>query len=131
MRPVVAGPTMVRVPVPVPVPVLESPVLQRALKKDRTAVTVILPADIPPSPVSVVGDFNDRQPGVHPLTPRKDGKRALTVEPPGGSAHSFRYLAAGDYWFNDESADDQDGPNSLHYSDATTGVSPAPPLCTG
>ncbi|MFJ3963219.1 hypothetical protein [Streptomyces sp. NPDC090036] len=31
------------------------------------------------------------------------------------SAHSFRYLAAGDYWFNDETAEDQDGANSrLH-----------------
>ncbi|WP_344551235.1 hypothetical protein [Streptomyces spororaveus] len=39
----------------------------------------------------------------------------VTVELPNESTHSFRYLAAGDYWFNDESAGDQDGPNSrLH-----------------
>lgn len=32
---------------------------------------------------------------------------------PTGSNHSFRYLAAGDYWFSDDTADEQDGPNSL------------------
>lgn len=89
--------------------------LERTLRKDRTEVTFILPADTPPGPVSVVGDFNDWQPGVHTLEPRKDGKRAVTVELPSESTHCFRYLAAGDYWFNDESAGDRDGPNSrLH-----------------
>ncbi|MGW6979180.1 hypothetical protein ACWGE1_06995 [Streptomyces sp. NPDC054932] len=53
--------------------------LERTLRKDRTEVTFILPVDVPPGPVSVVGDFNDCQPGVHTLTPRKDGKRAVTV----------------------------------------------------
>ncbi|MGP3687078.1 isoamylase early set domain-containing protein [Streptomyces sp. IBSNAI002] len=89
--------------------------LEPTLRKDRTEVTFILPADTPPGPVSVVGDFKDWQPGVHTLRPPKDGKRAVTVELPSESTHSFRYLAAGDHWFNDESAGDQDGPNSrLH-----------------
>ncbi|MFD5932451.1 isoamylase early set domain-containing protein [Streptomyces sp. NPDC060333] len=89
--------------------------LERKPRKDRTEVTFVLPAGTPPGPVSVVGDFNEWQPGVHTLTPRKDGNRAVTVELPGESAHSFRYLAAGDYWFNDESADALDGANSrLH-----------------
>ncbi|MFE5517295.1 hypothetical protein ACFQ9Q_06100 [Streptomyces virginiae] len=76
------------------------------------AALALLPAAIPPGPVSVVGDFNDWQPGVHILQPRKDGKRAVTVELPAESTQSCRYLAAGDYWFNDESADDRDGANS-------------------
>ncbi|MFD3548860.1 isoamylase early set domain-containing protein [Streptomyces sp. NPDC058655] len=89
--------------------------LERKLRKDRTEVTFVLPADRPPGQVSVVGDFNDWQPGTHPLKLRKDGKRAVTVELPAASTHAFRYLAAGDYWFNDDSAGDQDGPNSrLH-----------------
>ncbi|GGZ45945.1 isoamylase early set domain-containing protein [Streptomyces subrutilus] len=89
--------------------------LERKLRKDRTQVTFVLPADRPPGPVSVVGDFNDWQPGAHPLRTRTDGKRAVTVDLPSESTHSFRYLAAGDYWFNDDSAGDQDGPNSrLH-----------------
>ncbi|MER6201420.1 isoamylase early set domain-containing protein [Streptomyces sp. NPDC001586] len=89
--------------------------LERKLRKDRTQVTFVLPADSPAGTVSVVGDFNDWQPGIHTLRPRKDGKRAVTVELPNESTHCFRYLAAGDYWFNDESAGDQEGCNSrLH-----------------
>ncbi|WP_030723260.1 isoamylase early set domain-containing protein [Streptomyces sp. NRRL F-2580] len=87
--------------------------LERALRKNTARVTFVLPAGTPPAEVSVVGDFNDWRPGVHPLTPRKDGNRAVTVELPTGRSHSFRYLAADDYWFNDDTADDQDGPNSL------------------
>ncbi|MFD9307013.1 isoamylase early set domain-containing protein [Streptomyces sp. NPDC060048] len=86
--------------------------LERKPRKDRTEVTFVLPADTPPGPVSVVGDFNDWQPGIHTLEPRKDGKRAVTVALPSRSIHSFRYLAAGDYWFNDEAASGPDGPNS-------------------
>ncbi|KJY26964.1 hypothetical protein [Streptomyces sp. A1547] len=39
------------------------------------------PREDPPGPVSVMGDFNDWQPRVHTLQPRKDGKRAVTVAP--------------------------------------------------
>lgn len=89
--------------------------LERKLRKGRTEVTFVLPREVPPGPVSVVGDFNDWQPGVHTLRPRKDGKRAVTVELPADTTQSFRYLAAGDYWFNDENAGDRDGCNSrLH-----------------
>ncbi|MER7762257.1 hypothetical protein [Streptomyces sp. NPDC097619] len=89
--------------------------LERTLKKDRTEVTFVLPPYTPPGPVSVVGDFNDWRPGVHTLEPRPDGKRAVTVALPTSQVHSFRYLAAGDYWFSDDTAGDFDGPNSrLH-----------------
>ncbi|MFJ3838980.1 isoamylase early set domain-containing protein [Streptomyces sp. NPDC090054] len=89
--------------------------LERRPREDRTEVTFVLPADTPPGPVSVVGDFNNWQPGIHTLAPRKDGNRAVTVALPATSTHSFRYLAAGDYWFNDDNAETQDGPNSrLH-----------------
>lgn len=56
--------------------------LERTLRKNRTEVTFVLATDTPPGPVSVVGDFNDWQPGAHTLRPRKDGKRAVTVELP-------------------------------------------------
>ncbi|NXY98355.1 hypothetical protein HYE82_29080, partial [Streptomyces sp. BR123] len=50
-----------------------------------------------------------------PLTARGDGTRAASVTLPAHGTHSFRYLAAGDYWFNDETADGHDGTNSrLH-----------------
>ncbi|MFF7178313.1 isoamylase early set domain-containing protein [Streptomyces sp. NPDC008121] len=81
--------------------------------KQHTEVTFVLPVDAPPGPVSVVGDFNDWQPGAHLLQPREDGTRAVTVALPGESTHAFRYLAAGDYWFNDEGADALEGHNSL------------------
>ncbi|MGW7313903.1 hypothetical protein [Streptomyces sp. NPDC054854] len=46
--------------------------------------------------------------------PREDRTEVTFVLPAAG-ARSFRYLAAGDYWFNDEHAETQDGPNSrLH-----------------
>ncbi|OKK22058.1 hypothetical protein AMK16_02210 [Streptomyces sp. CB00455] len=86
--------------------------LERKQLKGRAQVTFVLPADTPAGPVSVVGDFNDWQPGTHVLQARADGMRAVTVALPGKSEHSFRYLAAGDYWFDDEQADDHDGTNS-------------------
>ncbi|MET9324152.1 isoamylase early set domain-containing protein [Streptomyces sp. NPDC003038] len=89
--------------------------LERQQLKDRAQVTFVLPADTPPGPVSVVGDFNDWQPGTHTLEPRSDGTRAVTVALPRERVHSFRYLAAGDYWFNEDHADEHDGTNSrLH-----------------
>ncbi|MCX5612833.1 MULTISPECIES: isoamylase early set domain-containing protein [unclassified Streptomyces] len=89
--------------------------LERKPRKNRTEVTFVLPADAPPGPVSVVGDFNDWQPGAHLLVPRPDGTRAVTVTLPGKTEHSFRYLATGDHWFDDEHADSHDGTNGrLH-----------------
>ncbi|WP_405812971.1 MULTISPECIES: hypothetical protein [unclassified Streptomyces] len=56
--------------------------LERALRKNTATVTFVLPAGMPPAEVSVVGDFNDWRSGVHALTPRKDGNRAVTVDCP-------------------------------------------------
>ncbi|MFD6185009.1 hypothetical protein [Streptomyces goshikiensis] len=67
--------------------------LERAPRKDRSKVAFALPAEVPPGRVPVVGDF------------------AVTVEVPGESGLSSRYLAAGDYWFNDETGGDHDGRN--------------------
>ncbi|MET9622343.1 isoamylase early set domain-containing protein [Streptomyces sp. NPDC006464] len=91
---------------------LEITVLERKRLKGRTQVTFVLPENSPDGPVSVVGDFNHWNPTAHPLEPRGDGTRAARVSLPSHSAHSFRYLAAGDYWFDDEHADHHDGTNS-------------------
>ncbi|MEU9946206.1 hypothetical protein [Streptomyces lavendulae] len=89
--------------------------LARRPRKDGTEVTFVLPGEDPPGPVSAVGDFNNWRPGLHTLQPRKDGKRAITVAVPANTTQSFRYLAAGDYWFNDESTEDRDSANNrLH-----------------
>ena len=63
--------------------------------------------------VAVVGDFNDWQPGAHPLVAREDGTLAVTLNLPPEHSYGFRYLAAGDYWFDDEHADAHDGHNSI------------------
>ncbi|AZM93904.1 isoamylase early set domain-containing protein [Streptomyces sp. W1SF4] len=86
--------------------------LERKQAKGRTQVTFRLPGDTPEGPVSVVGDFNHWNPAAHPLQNQGDGTRKATGALPAHSAHSFRYLAAGDYWFNDPASDGHDGPNS-------------------
>lgn len=89
--------------------------LERQRRKNATEVTFVLPDGDPPGPVSVVGTFNGWEPGTHVLEPRPDGTRAVTVALPAEVTHAFRYLAAGDYWFNDAGADGHDGANSrLH-----------------
>ncbi|MGW5849126.1 isoamylase early set domain-containing protein [Streptomyces sp. NPDC055254] len=89
--------------------------LERKQVKDRVHVTFVLPAEAPPGAVSVVGDFNEWQPGAHPLEARRDGMRAVSVVLPAKSVHSFRYLAEGDHWFDEDQADGHDGTNSrLH-----------------
>ncbi|MFD3543786.1 isoamylase early set domain-containing protein [Streptomyces sp. NPDC058662] len=89
--------------------------LERKQVKDRVRVTFVLPAEAPPGAVSVVGDFNEWRPGAHPLEPRRDGMRAVTVVLPAKGVHSFRYLADGDHWFDEDQADGHDGTNSrLH-----------------
>ncbi|NXY93795.1 isoamylase early set domain-containing protein [Streptomyces sp. BR123] len=89
--------------------------LERKQVKGRTQVTFVLPENAPDGPVSVVGDFNQWDPAAHPLKARGDGTRAVTIALPSPATHAFRYLAAGDYWFDDDSADGHDGTNSrLH-----------------
>jgi hypothetical protein len=87
--------------------------LERTKRKNSTEVTFVLPGDHPSGDVSVVGDFNDWQPGAHPLTVRKDGSRAVKVTVPADQRLAFRYLAHGDYWFDEDAADGHDGRNSL------------------
>ncbi|WP_327293972.1 MULTISPECIES: isoamylase early set domain-containing protein [unclassified Streptomyces] len=87
--------------------------LERSRRKDKREITFVLPADQPTGQVSVVGDFNDWKPGVHPFTERADGTRAVSVTLPGERHYGFRYLAAGDYWFDEAHADGHDGQNSI------------------
>ncbi|MER5454301.1 isoamylase early set domain-containing protein [Micromonospora sp. NPDC002389] len=70
----------------------------------QTRVTFCLPRDSPPGVVSVVGCFNEWQPGRHELVTRRDGTRTVTVRL-GPGRYRFRYLATGGLWFDDESAD--------------------------
>lgn len=64
-------------------------------------LTFVLPAHEPPGRVSVVGDFNDWQPGTHELRKRSNGTRSMAVTVPEGAAVRFRYLAENDHWCNE------------------------------
>jgi 1,4-alpha-glucan branching enzyme len=71
---------------------------------NKTRVTFSLPNDAPAGPVSVVGCFNDWEPGRHELKARRNGTRTVTVNLPPGH-HYFRYLAADGVWLDEEQAD--------------------------
>ncbi|MER7893355.1 isoamylase early set domain-containing protein [Micromonospora sp. NPDC094482] len=69
-----------------------------------TRITFCLPRDTPPGAVSVVGCFNDWEPGRHELVARRDGTRTVTVRLRPG-VYRFRYLATGGVWLDDDTAD--------------------------
>ncbi|MFD9728130.1 hypothetical protein [Streptomyces sp. NPDC059072] len=79
--------------------------------KDRTQVTFVLPEGNPPGPVGFVGDFDRRNAAAHPLEPCGVGTR-VGRSLPAHSAYSCRYLAAGDYWFDDGRTGHRDGPEN-------------------
>ncbi|HET9517630.1 MAG TPA: isoamylase early set domain-containing protein [Actinoplanes sp.] len=71
---------------------------------NKTRVTFCLPDDQPAGAVSVVGCFNDWEPGRHELKTRRGGVRTVTVRLDPGEYH-FRYLASDGVWLDDEHAD--------------------------
>lgn len=62
--------------------------------------------------MSVVGDFNDWEPGRHELLKRRNGTRSISVILSPG-AHRFRYLGTDGLWFDDEDADQIDHRGSV------------------
>ncbi|MFI5614031.1 isoamylase early set domain-containing protein [Amycolatopsis sp. NPDC051903] len=80
-------------------------------------VTFVLPLDTPPGPVSVVGDFNDWQPGRHELRKRSNGTRSAAVEVRSGAELRFRYLADGGHWLDDPDVRARDGRDCVFVAD--------------
>jgi 1,4-alpha-glucan branching enzyme len=78
-------------------------------------VTFVLPADSDDrgSRCSVVGDFNDWQPGRHEMRRRSNGTRSVAVTLPQGSRVRFRYLAENGHWFNDPDVPAREGADSV------------------
>jgi 1,4-alpha-glucan branching enzyme len=70
-------------------------------------VTFTLPKSMANSAdkVSLVGEFNDWDPGANPMKRRKDGAFDTTVSIPTGREYQFRYLLDGISWENDDCAD--------------------------
>ncbi|HEV8371791.1 MAG TPA: isoamylase early set domain-containing protein [Actinomycetota bacterium] len=72
---------------------------------DQVKVNFILSKDAITGKVSVVGDFNGWDPLAHPLRPRRNGTRSVTVTLPRRSRFAFRYLDDGGRWHDDDGAD--------------------------
>jgi 1,4-alpha-glucan branching enzyme len=72
-------------------------------------VTFSLPTGEPACAVSVVGDFNNWDPSAHPLRPRSNQTRSVSVTVPAGTTLRFRYLGEGGMWFDDETVAPAEG----------------------
>jgi hypothetical protein len=59
----------------------------------------------PEGPISVVGSFNDWQPGLDELQPDAHGNRSVVLGLPYGSRQTFRYLGPDGEWFDEPDAD--------------------------
>jgi 1,4-alpha-glucan branching enzyme len=71
---------------------------------DKVKVNFVLPKDSVNGKVSVVGDFNGWDPYVHPLRPRRNGTKSVTVTLPVSQRFAFRYLDEHGQWLDDEAA---------------------------
>ena len=85
--------------------------------KPTCEVTFELPDQIAAKNVSVVGDFNDWDPGANPLKKRK-GVWQATLKLEQGREFQYRYFVNGGEWYNDFEADNYvpnniDGENSV------------------
>jgi hypothetical protein len=79
-----------------------------AVTGQRT-VTFAIPDDEDDTVVSVVGSFNNWQPGVHALARRDDGRLAVVLYLEALDTDDdlhFRYLRTGGVWFDDDEDDD-------------------------
>ena len=72
---------------------------------DEVKVTSVVPLNDSDGEVAVVGNFNGWDPTATPVQERRRQWTATVILAP-GQRYSFRYLADGDRWFNDEEADD-------------------------
>jgi hypothetical protein len=73
---------------------------------ERVKVRFILDASHPAGSVSVVGTFNDWTPGLDELIADGHGTRSVTVGLPYDTEVVFRYLGAGDTWYDEPDADE-------------------------
>ncbi len=74
--------------------------------KNAVKVSFVLPKESVDGKVSVVGDFNDWDPAAHPLRPRNNGTRSVSVTLSSGRRYAFRYVSDSGQWLNDSAAHD-------------------------
>ena len=83
------------------------PIKKQYLKtRNACKVTFRLPSDAAKSAsrVSIAGDFNDWDPGSHPMKKLKSGEHTITLELEPGRDYQFRYVVD-ENWENDPKAD--------------------------
>jgi 1,4-alpha-glucan branching enzyme len=56
---------------------------------------------------SIVGEFNNWNPTIHPMKKSKNGDFTLSMEFPSNSEYQFRYLVDGFHWQTDWETDSQ------------------------
>lgn len=76
-----------------------------AKSKRSCRVTFELPSVVGANKASLCGEFNNWDPGMNPMTRRKDGRFSTTVSLEAGKEYRFRYLLDNETWENDWSAD--------------------------
>src|SRR3989304_733364 len=69
------------------------------------SVTFALPEAIEADSICLVGEFNDWDAAVTPMTRSEDGIFRAKLELETGRAYQFRYLINGGQWQNDSEAD--------------------------
>lgn len=74
-------------------------------KRTICRVTFKIPADSAQGKVSLVGDFNDWNPEANRMEMNNDHWETLVRLKP-DRKYKFKYLVDGEYWRNDEDADD-------------------------
>jgi 1,4-alpha-glucan branching enzyme len=77
----------------------------------KVKVNFVLPKESAAGNVSVVGDFNDWDPFVHPLKPRSNGTKSVSVTLPVSQRFAFKYLDENGQWLDDDAAPRE--PNNL------------------
>jgi 1,4-alpha-glucan branching enzyme len=70
----------------------------------KVKVNFVLPKESTAGKVSVVGDFNGWDPFVHPLKPRSNGTKSVSVTLPVSQRFAFKYLDENGQWLDDDAA---------------------------
>jgi hypothetical protein len=99
------------------------------LASGQAKVTFSLAADDPgvdAGVVSVVGSFNDWEPGLHTLIADDHGNLAVVVTVDEQDDLHFRYLRTGGVWFDDPDADEITDFGSVVHAERLRPVSASP-----
>lgn len=84
---------------------------KKKLDDAKVAITFILPETHAYGATSVVGDFNDWDPGVHRFEKQHNNTYSASVTLPADQTYRFRYLAEGGIWLNEDASDGYESNN--------------------